>query len=125
MWNLRSNIQRQREAMRTRAQEVIALQHAPRLCAETYADAIENFYHETRYARSNLLDALVKIPDARLHEKEWMGIAKHIAQFGLQIKCRANQKNCIKQSASLIAHLQNPLKRDNCRSVCYCACPCS
>ena len=68
-----------RRALSERAREVILTLHAPRTCADQYAQAIENYYERAQSRKDGLIKAIAKIEGAPVDEHEWLALAKGIA----------------------------------------------
>ena len=66
-----------RRALGARAREIIRTRHAPRRCAEQYAQAIEGFYQRDQTGLPGLLASLVGLQPA---EPEWPGLAASLAR---------------------------------------------
>ena len=68
-----------RNALGARAREVIVSLHAPRVCADQYTQAIENYYEKVQSSKDGLIKAIAKIDGAPVEEQEWLALAKNIA----------------------------------------------
>lgn len=65
-----------RRAFSQRARAVILEQHAPRSCAEQYAQAIERHHELGRNGRNGLIKAIAQIQDPPAGEEAWLAIAR-------------------------------------------------
>lgn len=63
-----------------RAKEVIHTNHAPRVCAERYALAIESFYSANQSDISALVNSIACLKKAHINEGECIALAADIAQ---------------------------------------------
>lgn len=79
-----------RQELAARAKEHILTQHAPRACAEQYAQVIETLYADNQLERNGLVDVLAELDDTPDDENAIMALAAAIAQ-NLPIKWPANQ----------------------------------
>ncbi|HTH59867.1 MAG TPA: glycosyltransferase [Paraburkholderia sp.] len=62
-----------------RARQVIAERHAPRVCAQHYANAIERFYETSRAGLPALVDAIAQQPHFRPNEAQLCQVSGAIA----------------------------------------------
>ena len=69
-----------RRAIGARAREVILTQHAPRICAGQYAQAIESYYEQARTGKAGLITAISSIEEAPAEKHEWLRLEQAIAQ---------------------------------------------
>jgi glycosyltransferase involved in cell wall biosynthesis len=69
-----------REALGTRAREVILTRHAPRACAEQYVAAIEGFHAKAKTGMQALIQAVAALDGYRPNDTECMMLAQSIAQ---------------------------------------------
>lgn len=72
--------EQKRQTLSERAREVILTRHAPRICADQYIQAIENYYNQSQSGRDGLIKAISKVGGAPADEKEWLSLAQNIAQ---------------------------------------------
>jgi len=61
------------------AREVVLAQHAPRICAEKYAQTIERYYEQGQCNTDDLVKAIAKIDGAPTDEHGWLRLAQTIA----------------------------------------------
>jgi glycosyltransferase involved in cell wall biosynthesis len=76
---LREN-ETKRSALRIHARSAIFAQHAPRICGDQYALAIEEFYRKAQSGKKGLMDAVARIEGAPSDAHEWLALANGIAQ---------------------------------------------
>jgi glycosyltransferase involved in cell wall biosynthesis len=69
-----------REAMGSRAREVISTLHAPVACAEQYAQAIEGFYDKSQTDIRALIDALAGLDSLPADEESLAALAASVGQ---------------------------------------------
>jgi len=113
-----------RDALSRRAREVIATRHAPEICAQLYAEAIEAFYVEARTGLPALLDAIAATP-LRPDKTGCRALAKAIARslptkrparqllLDVSATCRTKLKTGIERvtRALVLAFLESPPER--------------
>jgi glycosyltransferase involved in cell wall biosynthesis len=63
-----------------RAREIIGTVHAPRDCADQYAQAIESAYHSAVDQRPGLIRALARVTPTPADEEAWVALARTVAQ---------------------------------------------
>jgi glycosyltransferase involved in cell wall biosynthesis len=68
-----------RKVLGMRAREVILTQHAPSLCADQYALAIEGAYARTLSGQASLVKAIAKIENAPADDAQWIRLAQMIS----------------------------------------------
>jgi glycosyltransferase involved in cell wall biosynthesis len=109
------------DALRRRGREVIATRHAPEICAQHYAEAIEAFYVEARTGLPALLDAIAATPP-RPDETGCRALAQAIARslptkrpvrqllLDVSATCRSELKTGIERVARalVVAFLERP-----------------
>ena len=59
---------------------MILTQHAPRICAGQYAQAIESYYEQARTGKAGLITAISSIEEAPAEKHEWLRLEQAIAQ---------------------------------------------
>ena len=118
---LRQNDKR-RAALGKRAQEVILTRHAPRACAEQYAEAIEHFHARSRSNAHSLVKAIVDLDVHSPTDAECLTLAQAIAQslpfkqptrqllLDISTTCRTDLKTGIERVARalVMALLESP-----------------
>lgn len=72
--------EKKRQALSERAREIILTQHAPRACADQYAQVIEKCYRQAQSGQDGLINAIAKTEGAPSDEHEWLALAQGIAQ---------------------------------------------
>jgi glycosyltransferase involved in cell wall biosynthesis len=72
--------EQRRQALGARAREVILTRHAPRTCADQYAQAIEKYHGQAQSGKDRMLRAIAGVDGAPAGEDEWLELAKCIAQ---------------------------------------------
>ncbi|WP_262966472.1 glycosyltransferase [Methylobacter psychrophilus] len=65
-------------ALGTRARALVMTQHAPRICADQYAQVIENYYKHAKSNKDSLIKAIANV-EGEADENEWLAVAKAIA----------------------------------------------
>ena len=68
-----------RDKLGMRAREIIRIQHAPRTCADQYAEAIEVMYRKSATDLFGLIPAIAKIEPAPVNANEWTDLVSDIA----------------------------------------------
>jgi glycosyltransferase involved in cell wall biosynthesis len=110
-----------RDALSRKARELIATRHAPEICAQNYAEAIEGFYAAARTGLPALLDAIAATPP-RPDEVGCRALARAIAQsvptkqaarqllLDVSETCRTDLKTGIERVARalIVAFLERP-----------------
>ena len=118
---LRQNDKR-RAALGKRAQEIILTRHAPRACAEQYAEAIEHFHARSRSNANSLVKAIVDLDVHSPTDAECLTLAQAIAQslpfkqptrqllLDISTTCRTDLKTGIERVARalVMALLESP-----------------
>jgi glycosyltransferase involved in cell wall biosynthesis/predicted SAM-dependent methyltransferase len=111
-----------RAAMGKRAHEVILTRHAPRACAEQYAEAIEHFHGRSRSDAHSLVKAIVDIDVHSPTDAECRAVAQAVAQslpfkqpvrqllLDISVTCRTDLKTGIERVARalVMAMLEAP-----------------
>ncbi len=111
----------QREVLSRRARQVIASRHAPEVCAQRYAEAIESFFANSRTALPALIDAVAATPP-RPNEAECSALSVAIARslptqrparqllLDVSATCRSELKTGIERAVRelVLAFLQRP-----------------
>jgi hypothetical protein len=69
-----------RSRLGERAREIIGTVHAPRDCADQYAQAIEAVYHGAVGQGPALIRALARVTPAPANEEAWIALAGAVAQ---------------------------------------------
>lgn len=69
-----------RAALGSRAQQVVSTHHAPRVCADQYAQAIEAFYARAATGQQALVKSLAQLDDPPASEKELVDLATALAK---------------------------------------------
>jgi glycosyltransferase involved in cell wall biosynthesis len=72
------NDENKRRALSARAREVILTQHAPRTCADQYAETIERFYERALSGKEGLVKSIAKVEGAPADENAWLKLAQDI-----------------------------------------------
>jgi len=69
-----------RQELGERGREAVTQNHAPGVCAEQYATAIEDFYTRAQTNRQSLVNRLVNLVPQPVNDRAWMEMAASIAQ---------------------------------------------
>ena len=68
-----------RRTLSERAREVILTLHAPRTCADQYAETIERYYERAQSGKEGLVKSIAKVEGAPADEDDWLKLAQDIA----------------------------------------------
>ena len=68
-----------RQRLDTRAREIVLTRHAPRTCADRYAEAIERSYRPELTGISALTQALARVEPSPTETQAWISLAESIA----------------------------------------------